>query len=247
MRQTAITLLVLMALFCTACADKPMKQDHQLLTALKADEKPTIDGAFTESLWARSPWLAIDQRWLGEEFTPRDFSGRYKVAWDEDALYLLVEIRDDSLYDGEPDPLKRYWDDDCVEVFIDEDNSGGEHQYNHNAFAYHVAMDGQVVDMDTEQKPRLYNDHVESARNFGRVMKYWELAIKLYPDSYKDGRKNRPVQLKSGKRIGFALAYCDNDGSEERENFIGSVEVPGEDKNQGWINADIFGTLLLQE
>ncbi|WP_418888271.1 hypothetical protein [Maribacter arcticus] len=31
----------------------------------------------------------------------------------------------------------------------------------------------------------------------------------------------------------------------KRENFIESVFVPGEDKNQGWINANIFGTLQL--
>ena len=238
---------IFLGLFIIACAEKPMKEDHQLLTALKSAESPVIDGAFTELIWSRSSWQALDQLWLGETYTPRDFSGRYKVAWDEEALYLLVEIRDDSLFDQEADPLKRYWDDDCVEVFVDADNSGGEHQYNHNAFAYHVALDGQVVDMGPDQKPHLYNDHVKSARSFDVNTKYWELAVKLYPDSYKDGRRNRPNRLKAGQKIGFALAYCDNDGSKERENFIGSVYVPGDDKNQGWINADIFGTLELKE
>ncbi|WP_418888384.1 hypothetical protein [Maribacter arcticus] len=45
--------------------------------------------------------------------------------------------------------------------------------------------------------------------------------------------------------MGFALAYADNDKIAKRENFIESVFVPGEDKNQGWINANIFGTLQL--
>jgi hypothetical protein len=53
--------------------------------------------------------------------------------------------------------------------------------------------------------------------------------------------------LKTGKKIGFALAYCDNDGSLERESYIGSVFIPGTDKNQAWINADILGTLILIE
>lgn len=247
MRYAVISTFVVLALLCCACAEKPMKQDHQLLSALKTSESPVIDGAFTEAIWSRAAWLPLDQLWLGEAYTPRDFSGRYKVAWDAEALYLLVEIRDDSLFDQEPDPLKRYWDDDCVEIFIDEDNSGGEHQYNHNAFAYHVALDGHVVDMAPDKKPRLYDDHVQSARSFKANTKYWELAVKLYPDSYKDGKRNRPKTLKMGDKVGFALAYCDNDGSKERENFIGSVEVPGEDKNQGWINADIFGTLELKE
>lgn len=247
MRPYAFTTLVILAILSVACTEKPMKKDHQLLTAYKTEVTPAIDGAFTEAIWSRAAWLPLDQLWLGEAYTPRDFSGRYKVAWDEEALYLLVEIRDDSLFDQEPDPLKRYWDDDCVEIFVDEDNSGGGHQYSHNAFAYHVALDGHVVDIGPDQKPHLYDDHVQSARSFRANTKYWELAVKLYPDSYKDGRRNRPRALKAGEKIGFALAYCDNDGSVERENFIGSVEVPGEDKNQGWINADIFGTLVLEE
>ncbi|MGI9545734.1 MAG: sugar-binding protein, partial [Flavobacteriaceae bacterium] len=72
-------------------------------------------------------------------------------------------------------------------------------------------------------------------------------SIKLYPDTYVDEGTNRPVILEENKKIGFALAYCDNDGSKERENFIGSVFVPGEDKNQGWIDANIFGTLILKQ
>jgi hypothetical protein len=52
--------------------------------------------------------------------------------------------------------------------------------------------------------------------------------------------------LNSSKKMGFALAYCDNDYSQERENFMGSVQVKGQDKNRGWIDAGIFGLLSLQ-
>jgi len=43
----------------------------------------------------------------------------------------------------------------------------------------------------------------------------------------------------------FAIAYCDNDHSEERENFIGIVYVAGPDKNRGWIDSGIFQTYVL--
>ena len=55
------------------------------------------------------------------------------------------------------------------------------------------------------------------------------------------------VKLNVGKRIGFALAYCDNDDSEHRENFIGSIYVEGEDKDRGWKDASIFSTLILNK
>jgi len=58
-------------------------------------------------------------------------------------------------------------------------------------------------------------------------------------------KNNIPLKLYTNKNVGFALAYCDNDTSKTRENFIGSVKVEGDDKNRGWIDAGIFGTLLL--
>ncbi len=71
------------------------------------------------------------------------------------------------------------------------------------------------------------------------------MLIKVYLDTYDDTSNLEPVILTENKRIGFALAYADNDKSAERENFIESVFVSGEDKNQGWIDANIFGTLEL--
>ena len=240
-----IMLLVVIGL--TGCSTTTRKEDHQLLTVKKTATPPTLDGVAMDNCWNLASWQPLDQNWLGEAYSVEDFNGRYKLSWDENYLYLLVEITDDVLYDNYKDPLKLWWDDDCVEVFVDEDNSGGLHQFNHNAFAYHIALDGNVVDLAPDREPRLYNEHIKSARVTNGNLTTWELAIALHKDSYKDGEENKPATLKSGKKVGFALAYCDNDASKERENFIGSVFVPGEDKNQGWINADIFGTLVLEE
>jgi hypothetical protein len=55
------------------------------------------------------------------------------------------------------DPLVQYWDDDCLEIFLDEDFSGGDHQYNHNAFAYHVSLDNQAIDIGTDKAARNYS------------------------------------------------------------------------------------------
>ena len=235
------------AVFLLSCNEVERKEDHQIIEVQKTSKKPTLDGKATEKCWNMAPWLALDQNWLGEAYSHEDFSGRYKICWDETALYLLVEITDDVLFDKNKDPLKLWWDDDCLEIFIDEDNSGGLHQFSHNAFAYHLALDGNVVDLSTNKEPKLYNEHILSERITEDTISTWEIAIKLFDDSYSDAGKNTPKVLTKGKKVGFALAYCDNDGSKERENFIGSVFVPGEDKNQGWINADIFGTLILQD
>jgi hypothetical protein len=43
------------------------------------------------------------------------------------------------------------------------------------------------------------------------------------------------------------LAYCDNDGSKQRENFIGShpIKAVDGDMNRGYKSADVFGKIKL--
>ena len=209
---------------------------------------PVLDGSASDEVWEKCDWEYLDQNWIGTPPDSADFKGRYKILWDENNLYLLAEITDDTLIDIHEDGLSRYWDDDCLEVFVDEDASGGNHQYNYNAFAYHISLDGHVVDIAPDSTFRYYDDHCVSISTTADHVTVWEVAIKLYDGKiYQDGAENIPKLLGNGKKIGFALAYCDNDHSAERENFMGSVPVAGEDKNQGWIDAGIFGHLTLVE
>lgn len=208
---------------------------------------PVLDGTGNDAVWQQSEWLPLDQVWIGQPPTAADFSGRYKLAWDENNLYVLAEITDDTLIDIHPDGLDKYWDDDCLEIFIDEDASGGNHQYNYNAFAYHIALDGKVVDIAPDSAFTYFNDHCTTRRITSGKRSTWEVAVKVFDGNrYQTGGENIPKMLKAGKKMGFALAYCDNDHSPERENFIGSVPVAGEDKNRGWIDAGVFGLLELK-
>ena len=209
---------------------------------------PAIDGLADDPAWAAARWREIDQRWLGPEFGDEDFQGRFKVVWTPERLYILVEIVDDVLYDRHRDPLVQYWDDDCLEIFLDADFSGGDHQYNHNAFAYHASLDNQAIDIGTDKAARSYSHHVQSRWKQQGNKVVWELAIDVYPDSYRDDAPdNQPLRLSAGKVMGLMVAYCDNDGSELRENFIGSESVPSGKKDRGWIDANIFGKLVLDE
>lgn len=226
---------------------KEIKDTPATFTAQKTNQPPVIDGMAREACWREATWYPMQERWLGDAYTPEDFQGRYKLTWDKDHLYILAEIVDDTLIDIQEDGLKKYWDDDCLEIFIDEDRSKGNHQYSHNAFAYHIALDNRVVDIGPDSIFRYYTDHVKSRRITKGNTSIWEVAMSLYSDDYQDEGKNTPVELSNDKVAGFAIAYCDNDHSAERENFIGSVVVEGEDKNRGWIDAGIFGTLTLKE
>ena len=92
-----------------------------------------------------------------------------------------------------------------------------------------VLADGSVLrtGVGTDEKPHNYSHHVESRWKQRDNKVIWELAIDVYSDDYVDGADtNTPIQLSAGKIIGLMVAYCDNDGSELRENFIGSESVP---------------------
>ena len=226
------------------------------LTAHKVQQPIIIDGVNNDTSWQLATWQLLNHLILGEMPTMQDFSGQFKILWDEKQLYLLLEITDDILFDQHADPRYLYWDDDCLEIFLDEDASGGNHQFDFNAFAYHIALDNQVVDIGPKNKDGspnfvLLNDHINSVwrrstKDENKVI--WELAVTVYDDSFSLKKEHQQgVTLTLGKVLGFMLAYCDNDGSKERENFIGSTDIKAVNgtKNLGYITADVFQKLQL--
>jgi len=219
-----------------------------LYKAPRAEIAPVIDGLANDKAWTLAEWRDVKHRWLGPELSEADFNGRYKLVWTPEKLYVLFDFSDDVLIDTHRDPLEQYWDDDTLEVFIDEDHSGGNHQYNHNAFAYHLSLDNQAIDIGTDKQARAYNHHVESRWQQQGDRITWEAAFDIYGDDYKDDAdSNRPLTLRAGKTMGFMLAYCDNDGSELREHFIGSEYAAPPNPDRGWIDAGLFGTLVLTD
>jgi hypothetical protein len=251
--RTAIIgiLLVILAAPCVA-AEAPAEGTHYAqrteYRAPSAATAPVVDGVADDAAWDKAAWQPIAERWLGPEYTPEDFEGRYKVAWTGERIYLLAEISDDVLIDTHRDPLVQYWDDDTLEIFVDEDYSGGEHRFNHNAFAYHFSLDNRAIDLSTSGQPRDYSHHVESSWRQYDDRIVWEVAIDIYDDQYVDGSPdNEPVTLAAGKVMGLMVAYCDNDGSELRENFIGSEVVLSGPKDRGYIDAGLFGSLTLDQ
>lgn len=214
--------------------------------AQRATADIRVDGTAREPDWDRAEWRDIKYRWLGPAYTADDFSGRFKVVWTPERIYILAEIVDDILFDAHRDPLVQYWDDDCLEIFLDADYSGGEHQFNHNAFAYHMSLDNRAIDIGTDRNARDYTHHVQSRWRQYADKLVWEIGIDIYDDNYVDGSsQNQPMALVAGQILGLMIAYCDNDGSELRENFIGSESVPSGPKDRGWIDAGLFGEVIL--
>ena len=86
-------------------------------SVLFSSTPPVIDGVANDAAWKGGDWHEMTSLMWGSAPESGDFSGRYKLRWNKDALYLLAEIQDDHLSDTYANPLERYWDDDCLEIF----------------------------------------------------------------------------------------------------------------------------------
>lgn len=259
--------LLFLSLLCVTYAFADSGSQSTVLKRIQyeiysTDEAPIVDGKDKDTAWHSATWFPLNHVIVGENLSPDDFSGRFKMVWTAERIYLLAEIVDNVLIDTHANPLEKYWDDDALEIFIDEDNSGGNHQFNYNAFAYHIALDNQSADIGPFKSKadelsgnvfvRLFPDHIQShwQRSLEEPNKViWEVSMAVYDDSFEDTMPSRhkPVVLSKGKEMGFMLSYCDADSTAGREHFIGSQDIPAVngDKNRGYIDASVFGVLTL--
>jgi hypothetical protein len=224
--------------------------------AYKAKKAPLIDGNSNDECWQKAKWFNIDKVWIpyGTKIDSADFSGRYKISWDNDYLYLFVEITDNVFKNEHPNILEDYWWGDVVELFIDEDRSKGLHRCSYQAFAYHVCPNGKVVDRNAECVAAFVDDHIKvKVDTIGLHTYNWELAVKIYSDKYspENPEKSR-VCLNNDKLMGFSIAYCDNDetikgAKNNRKSFLGSMEMNSVNFDDNCKTADYFGALLLVE
>ena len=213
--------------------------------AKKVVTKPIIDGSSADACWSTVSWAPIDQLWVGTAAN-NSFTGKFKVTWDDSLVYILVEVMDNVFHDTHSNPLQNYWDDDCIEIFVDENKSGGDHLYNFNAFAYHVSPFGDVVD-NNATTAALFNKHLKMDVDTNGNIYTWEVALKIYNDKFDETKLNlNRVNLTEGKIMGFSMAYNDSDNGTTRERMYGSQIIAGTDKNISYKTADAFGTLTLE-
>ena len=222
--------------------------DDGFFIAHKSKSPIIIDGCSKESSWSNQDWYDLNYVWMGDHVDATDYQGRFKLAWDTHYLYVLVEVIDDTLNPTLSNGVENYWKGDYVEVFIDEDKSGGDHKFNHQAFAYHVSTEGHSIDKNTLQETVFFDDHIEVQRSQEGNKYLWEMSIQLYDNQFdENATDNIPVKIFSGKNIGFSIAYGDNDGNNTRENFMGSKKTHGANNDDGYINSDVFGSIVFKE
>jgi len=231
------------------------------LTFLSADtllvnyvvSPPVIDVNALVNTWSRATWYPINLVWIlyGAEIVSNMYYGRYKSLWSEkeNLLNILAEITDDNFVGGHqyhPDRQigGRYADHDIIEIFIDEDKSGGLHAFDgtgtlaeqwgsnaENAFACHNTIDTPETGETNTRKRTLdiagngwdeyynayFQDHLpQFAVNRNGIYYTSVLSLKVFNANYHHQNPDAlKLALFPGKVIGYSVAYCNNDDLEE--------------------------------
>jgi hypothetical protein len=249
----------------------------QNYTAYRAESVPVIDGLGNENCWKTSSWAMINRAFDGKTLPDSsDFYGRYKITWTDAKLYVLMEITDDKLIDNRVNPTDNYWEDDCAEIFIDEDHLAQGHECGadaFNAFAYHIAAVARdknnyangsilsynspeainhVIDLGADcntNKALNMDDHVNMKITKDGNKYTWEMEFTIFDKNYNaNSSSNTPVMLTANKTMGFAIAYCDDDTG-KRDNMIGTVSNHNDYSGQYpfYRFTNDFGTVTLND
>jgi hypothetical protein len=192
---------------------------------LSVTTPPVIDGKI-DDIWSIASIQTVKTKIDGEDLTgPDDASSQFRVLYDAQNLYALVEVKDATLVNDSANS----WQDDSVEFYIDGDNSkagsglsGNNRQYTFgwtttDVQGTNTALDGVV--------------HAQSNVTGG-----WQIELKFPWQSLRG--TGAPV----GKLIGVDSFYNDDDnGADTRETQIAWHSTIGDD----WETAADWGTALV--
>lgn len=125
-----------------------------VLRAMRVKEKPVIDGSLDDAVWKQAQRTSPLVNTLTG--APAQPPAVVRAAWDDTALYIAFEVKDDylkSTFDKHDDHL---WEQDAVEVMADP---GGDAR---NYFEMQVSPKGVVFDTryDTPRMPRPFG-HID--------------------------------------------------------------------------------------
>ncbi|WP_339848832.1 endo-1,4-beta-xylanase [Paenibacillus sp. FSL W7-1088] len=175
---------------------------------------PAIDGS-VDSVWSKAPELKLDTKqmaWSGA-------TGTAKVLWDDDNLYVLVQVRDDQLNKSNPN----VWEQDSVEIFVDE-NNGKTSSFQDDDGQYRVNFENLASFNPAEIAAGFESKVSVSGTNYTVEMKI-------------PFKKVKPT---NNAKIGFDAQINDaKDG-----NRI-SVNAWNDASGQGYQDTSVFGELML--
>jgi hypothetical protein len=159
---------------------------------------PVIDGKI-DDIWKKFPNLAIDKAIFGTGGNAADFGGYFKIAYDNENLYFLLSITDDTLVNN----LKARYQNDCIEIYLDIDNDRPK-TYTKNEFSLRIVRDKPNVNIERGNRESKFIMKQENT-NKGYIV---ELAL-----PWTD------IGQMYGDYFGLEVQIIDNDGTERDKKY----------------------------
>ncbi|WNS46658.1 endo-1,4-beta-xylanase [Paenibacillus sp. MMS20-IR301] len=176
---------------------------------------PVIDGT-VDAVWNTAPGLEVNRYQLAWQGA----GGTAKTLWDEQNLYVLIQVSDAQLDKSNPNA----WEQDSVEVFLDENNG---------KTSFYQDDDGQFrvnYDNETSFSPALMAAGFESATKVTGTSYTVEMKIPF--------KKITPA---GGTKIGFDTQINDaKDGARQ------SVAAWNDTSGNGYQDTSVYGVLTLK-
>jgi len=190
---------------------------------------------------------------------PGDFEAEYQMAWDDDNLYLRVNVTDDKFFHEIKKDVGGRWYNDCLQVYIDtlcdarnkETRGFDGNDYNYN-FYPNIATGSTSVADGTLTAFRSYAPEQQQAGGlFAPMPNMVEPEVKgtfrktekgyIYEIAFPK-RLIAPLQLKAGSISGFAVYIADHDG-----NYLKSALTTTPPGTGGYMNPHLYPVMVLVE
>jgi len=186
-------------------------------TAVAKYGTPKID-AEMDDVWKNTEEYITDSYVAGTK--GKVAYAKFRVLWDEESIYVWAEVHDNYLSKGNPNA----WEQDSIEIFIDEDNSK-KTSYDDNDAQYRVSFDNR------------------QSYGSGASAKYFVTATKKTDFGYivEAQVKMKSRKLSEGTIIGFDIQVNDANEWDSRVGIIAWNET----ENINWQNPSSFGNLKL--
>jgi hypothetical protein len=201
------------------------KREADIPANIRKASRPVVVDGKAEALWSEARQYKIGNVIYGSPSNDEDFSASYKAVWDEKNLYVLVDVTDENLKNDSDE----FYLDDCVEVFIDADNSKSG-SYGDNDYQFHFGWAEANPSMGESQHNR--TEGVEFA--VGRANAGYRVEIK-FPWA------TLGVEPSAGKKIGLDVHVNDDDDGGDRDT---KLTWRGKEDN-AWQNPGVLGTAEL--
>ena len=195
-------------------------------TISKVNRPIRIDGTI-EDIWSGAREYKIANVIYMPASSEADLSASYKAMWDAQNLYVLINVTDDSLKNDSSSDL--WYQDDCVEVFVDADNAKSEN-YGNNDGQYHFDWDRTNPSMDRFEHGRL------NGVTFAMVP-----TENGYRTEIKFPWSTLGTESSAGMKIGLDVHVNDDDDGGDRDT---KMTWRGKEDN-AWQTPRAFGTAEL--